>query len=259
MSWLHAHRGASADAPENTLAAFRLGLDQGADGIELDVHLSADGVPVVIHDGFLDRTTDRRGEVAAMTASEVALADTRAAWVGGSAERATLAAAWPAADTHVPLLRDVLAWLPRDRALVLDVKVVAAIEATLDLLGSRRTGGGTTRLISFLPAAIERAHALAPWLATGLLLDEQEDLRAGVDWAREHGHRSMVPWDPDLDAGAQLRRAVALVHGAGLQLGAYTVNEAARARELRGAGIDFLMSDVPGRIVASRRPRATLN
>ncbi len=57
------HRGASADAPENTIAAFELALDQGADGIELDVHLSADEQPVVIHDFTLERTTDGAGPV----------------------------------------------------------------------------------------------------------------------------------------------------------------------------------------------------
>jgi glycerophosphoryl diester phosphodiesterase len=58
-----AHRGASADAPENTLAAFELALEQGADGIELDIHLSADDHPVVIHDFTLERTTDGAGPV----------------------------------------------------------------------------------------------------------------------------------------------------------------------------------------------------
>jgi glycerophosphoryl diester phosphodiesterase len=60
-----AHRGASADAPENTIAAFELALEQGADGIELDLHLSADGHPVVIHDFTLERTTNGAGPVSA--------------------------------------------------------------------------------------------------------------------------------------------------------------------------------------------------
>lgn len=63
--FLYAHRGASAEAPENTLAAFRRALEAGADGIELDVHLSRDGIPVVIHDETLERTTDGEGTVAA--------------------------------------------------------------------------------------------------------------------------------------------------------------------------------------------------
>ena len=58
-----AHRGASGEAPENTLAAFELALRQGAGGIELDVHLSSDGIPVVIHDPRLSRTTSGKGWV----------------------------------------------------------------------------------------------------------------------------------------------------------------------------------------------------
>ena len=70
-----AHRGASADAPENTLTAFALAQEQGADGIELDVMLSADGLPVVIHDDTLDRTTPAQGLVAARAAAELAELD----------------------------------------------------------------------------------------------------------------------------------------------------------------------------------------
>ena len=61
-----AHRGASGDAPENTMAAFELAVEQGADAIELDVRLTADGVPVVLHDPTLDRTTSHRGPLRAL-------------------------------------------------------------------------------------------------------------------------------------------------------------------------------------------------
>ena len=67
-----AHRGGSALGPENTLAAFDHGLACGADGFELDVHLAADGVPVVIHDAVLDRTTDASGPVGERTSAELA-------------------------------------------------------------------------------------------------------------------------------------------------------------------------------------------
>src|SRR5919112_5129667 len=69
-----AHRGGSALAPENTIAAFDNGLALGADGLELDVHLSSDGVVVVHHDRLLDRTTALRGPIAARMASELARA-----------------------------------------------------------------------------------------------------------------------------------------------------------------------------------------
>src|SRR5207253_1967579 len=70
-----AHRGGAALRPENTIAAFDHGLSLGADGLELDVHLSRDGVVVVHHDATLERTTNRRGPVAALTADELARLD----------------------------------------------------------------------------------------------------------------------------------------------------------------------------------------
>src|SRR3972149_8380299 len=76
---LFAHRGASAHAPENTLPAFELALDQGADGVELDAKLSADGQVVVIHDRTVDRTTDGHGRV-----SDLSLAVLRSLDAGGS-------------------------------------------------------------------------------------------------------------------------------------------------------------------------------
>jgi glycerophosphoryl diester phosphodiesterase len=78
-----AHRGASAAAPENTIAAFELAVTQEADGIELDVHLSADGHPVVIHDDSLERTTDGAGPVAARTMRELKRLDA-GGWYGPS-------------------------------------------------------------------------------------------------------------------------------------------------------------------------------
>ena len=70
-----AHRGGAKLAPENTLASFARGMGEGSDGIECDVHLSRDGVPVVIHDATLDRTTDATGPVSARTADELARID----------------------------------------------------------------------------------------------------------------------------------------------------------------------------------------
>jgi glycerophosphoryl diester phosphodiesterase len=73
--FVFAHRGGAKLSPENTMPAFDRGMALGADGIECDVHLSRDGVPVVIHDATLDRTTDRSGPVGALTAEELARVD----------------------------------------------------------------------------------------------------------------------------------------------------------------------------------------
>jgi glycerophosphoryl diester phosphodiesterase len=71
MTIVVAHRGASTRAPENTMESFRLGIEAGADAIELDVHLTADGQLAVIHDETLDRTTDRTGSVLSQTMDEI--------------------------------------------------------------------------------------------------------------------------------------------------------------------------------------------
>lgn len=71
MVAIYAHRGASVECPENTMAAFRRALELGVEGIELDVHVSSDGVPVVIHDDSVDRTTNGSGKVAEMTVEQL--------------------------------------------------------------------------------------------------------------------------------------------------------------------------------------------
>ena len=71
MALIIAHRGASGYAPENTMAAFEKALEMGAEGIELDVHLTADGEIVVIHDHTIDRTSDGKGVVGALTLEEI--------------------------------------------------------------------------------------------------------------------------------------------------------------------------------------------
>jgi glycerophosphoryl diester phosphodiesterase len=72
-----AHRGASSDAPENSITAFALAVEQAADGIELDVQLSADGIPVILHDSTVDRTTNGRGAVSKLTVEQLQSLDAR--------------------------------------------------------------------------------------------------------------------------------------------------------------------------------------
>ncbi|HEX5106946.1 MAG TPA: glycerophosphodiester phosphodiesterase [Vicinamibacterales bacterium] len=104
-----AHRGGCALGPENTLAAFDLGMAAGADGLELDVHLSSDGIVVVHHDVTLDRTTDASGPIAARTAAELALVN---AGNGLTVTGEAVTGAHPGSMTGVPTLRDVLRRYP---------------------------------------------------------------------------------------------------------------------------------------------------
>jgi glycerophosphoryl diester phosphodiesterase len=114
---LIAHRGASGSAPENTLQAFELAVQQGADAFELDVRLTADEVPVVVHDPTLDRTTSRRGSVAGQTLAQLREADAGARF---SPDRGR-SFPFRGAGVVVPTLAEVLEAFP-DVPLLLDMK-----------------------------------------------------------------------------------------------------------------------------------------
>ena len=105
-----AHRGASDDAPENTLEAFQLGLDQGADAIECDVRVSRDGALVAIHDSTVDRVAPLKGAVAEMSLAELNALDV-GSWKSP---------AWRGA--RIPTLADALDIIPADRRIFIEVK-----------------------------------------------------------------------------------------------------------------------------------------
>ena len=115
---VYAHRGGAALRPENTIDAFDHGLSVGADGLELDVHLSRDGVVVVHHDETLERTTDARGPIAAFTADELARVDA-GYWFRG-ARMATFP--FRGRGISVPTLRTVLRRY-RDARLIIELKM----------------------------------------------------------------------------------------------------------------------------------------
>lgn len=104
---VYAHRGGRALGPENTIAAFDIGLAAGADGLELDVRLSADGIPVVVHDPTLDRTTDATGPVSAKSADELARVDAGCRFTDSAG-----AAPFAGQGIGVPALADVLRRYP---------------------------------------------------------------------------------------------------------------------------------------------------
>lgn len=99
MTYIFAHRGSSKDCPENTMAAFKKAFEDGADGIELDVQLSKDGVPVIIHDEKLDRTTNTKGTVKDFTYEELTKIDA-GSWFSKKFS-----------NEHVPSLQMFLEWI----------------------------------------------------------------------------------------------------------------------------------------------------
>ncbi|MGH7665529.1 MAG: glycerophosphodiester phosphodiesterase, partial [Gemmatimonadaceae bacterium] len=116
-----AHRGASLSAPENTMPAFEMAAKAGADALELDVNLSADGVPMVIHDTTLDRTTDLHGPVYSLTAAQLRGADAGARFTadGGASFP------WRARGVRIPILGEVLDAFP-DMPLAIEIKSARA-------------------------------------------------------------------------------------------------------------------------------------
>ena len=130
MTLIVAHRGASGMAPENTMEAFKLGVEAGADAIELDVHLTADGQLAVIHDETLERTTDRTGRVADLTMDEIREADAGATFAGPDGEGHPFAGP----GLTVPTLPEVLEWLPDSTGLVIEIKARAAADAVVDAI-----------------------------------------------------------------------------------------------------------------------------
>jgi glycerophosphoryl diester phosphodiesterase len=162
------HRGAPADAPENTLRSFALAMEQGADGVELDVQRSADGVPVVLHDPTLDRTTGAHGQVAAHPWSAL--------------ERLTLA--------HVPSLEQAAAWAAAAGAwLNVEIKAERVEAATVEVLRATaervevatvqvlRSTGLLPRTVisSFDPRIVRRVGEVEPDVLRFLLTDSWDE------------------------------------------------------------------------------------
>lgn len=156
--YLMAHRGNRVACPENTLAAFQRALAEGADILETDLHLTADGVFVCIHDATVDRTTDGSGPVAEMTLGQ--LKSLSASY--GRPEHA---------QEQVPTLAELAAILPEDVALGLELKtdrflepeVCRALVADLDRSGVR----ARTVVMSFSLARVQAVRAVAPDLPIG--------------------------------------------------------------------------------------------
>ena len=241
-----AHRGGSALAPENTFAAFDNGLALGANGLELDLHLSRDGIVVVHHDGTLERTTNLQGPVAGRTAAELARAD------AGFSFRDGEAFPFRGRGIGVPLLTDVLLEYP-DVRIILELKGdrVALARATVEAV---RAAGAIDRVCvgAFGSRVLRAARTCDPALATSASASE-------VRWAL---YRSWcrLPVSRGRYAGYQVPewagrthvvtpRFIEAAHRAGLGVQVWTVNDPAEARMLLGWGADALITDRPDLIV----------
>jgi glycerophosphoryl diester phosphodiesterase len=245
-----AHRGGALLAPENTMAAIDNGMALGADGLEIDTHLSADGIPVVIHDPTLDRTTDRTGPVSALTAAELARVDAGFQFSidGGHPFRGQ--------GIGVPRLDDVLARHPSAR-IIIEMKggepeLARAVAASVKKAGAI----DRTCVSSFQQSSVDTIRAEHPEIATS----------ASVREARWTLHRSWVRWPwvsaqpyfafqvPEFTRRMRVVSPafVRQVHKQGQVMQVWVVNERADIRRLLDWGVDGIISDRPDIAVATR-------
>jgi glycerophosphoryl diester phosphodiesterase len=249
MTLVVAHRGASQAAPENTMEAFRLAVDLGADAIEVDVHLTADMELAIVHDPTLDRTTDRTTTVAAATMAEIRSADAGWAFPGPNGDFP-----FRGAGLTVPTLPEVVEWLPAGVGLAVELKVADAAEGVVAaLFGSAVRAAGAVIVMSFLEAAIERVRELAPDLSTGLLLVPGDNYERGLRWVVEHGHAAVMPYDPDLGGDPSGNVTLAVAWGA--RVGCYVVNDPERMQQLAAGGLWGFVTDIPDVARAALGPR----
>lgn len=219
------HRGAPREAPENTMRALRLAVAQGADGVELDVQPSADGVGVVIHDPTLERTTDAAGEVAALPWTRIA-----AARSGGE---------------PVPRIEEAVEWAAAAGAF-LNVEVKSRGGEAPSVEAVRAAGMmGRTVFSSFYPEVVAELGRIAPEAERYFLTETWDDrIRAGVRALGVHGvcpHHSIA-------TPALLEELAA----AGLGVVVWTVDDPARVAELVRAGVRAVITNLPAAGVAAR-------
>ena len=234
------HRGASAACPENTLVSFRRALDQGAQMIECDLQLTADGEVVIFHDWTLERTTDGEGEVGARDLAYLRTLDA-GAW---KAERFT--------GEPIPSLAETLETVLPSARLNLELKcrgpageAERLARAAVSAVGSR---DAFDRVIfsSFDAATLRAVREASPSARIGVLwifapFDEAFGLAGELAAAALHPR-----------AEATTPELVDEAHRRGLSVNVWTVNEPEAMLELVGMGVDGLISDHPDRLLEAR-------
>ena len=222
------HAACAGHAPENTLAGLRLALHMGVDAIEIDVHLSADGIPVLIHDDSVDRTTDGRGPVASLTLAELRELD-----AGARSPFETFR------GEKVPTLAEAME-LTRGRALlVIEIKPPDIEEGVLEAV--RRAGALDWAMIwSFHPGVVAEVRRREPRLPAGLLTLSLSD--AIAQQALELGAQAAGVFYQNLS-----EERVRLAHRRALAVHAWTADQPPEVRRLAAAGVDGIVTNFPDR------------
>lgn len=243
---LIAHRGASGHAPENTLIAVRRAIEMRAEMVEVDILLSKDGIPVLLHDPSLDRTTNGKGVVSDLTVDELKLLD---------------AGSWfdiQFAGEQIPTVDELLTLCMGKMALNLEIKTQAVtdileggvVEKVVELV---RKHGMERKVIlsSFDPRAIIQLKAIAPDIAGAILYDSSLYNNAHpVDIVAKLGADAFnCNW-------RQVRASlVDSLHQAGVQVNVYTVNADTLMHKMLDMGVDGIFTDYPDVLLQVLRDR----
>ncbi|HEV2350334.1 MAG TPA: glycerophosphodiester phosphodiesterase family protein [Terriglobia bacterium] len=246
------HRGAAGEAPENTMMSFDLALRRGADGIELDVHLSSDGVPVVIHDPRLERTTSGGGPVSALPVSVLRRLDA-GSWFN---RRYPARARHRYAGLKIPTLNEVLKWVHRHNCLAfIEIKQGGANYPRIEekvLEEIYGTGAATlATVISFSLPTLERVRQLDSRIALGL--DFTRPVLA-IRRACSIGAASLLPhW------ALATRGFIGRAHRGGFRVMAWDVNPPVLMRRKILDGVDGIITSHPARLaeVLRKNPQIT--
>jgi len=240
-----AHRGASMYAPENTIAAFNLAIEMGADAIELDAMLTADGTPIVIHDHSLGRTTNGSGSVSSKTVAEIKLLD------AGSAFDARFA------GEKIPTLKEVFSAVGMKIMINVELKNYASPfdrlpETVVELV---REKGLSDRVLlsSFNPIALTKAQRASAEIRRAALIGGgpkfvRSFIEAFTNYSTLHPEVSLV------DQAIIIKH-----HTAGHKVNVWTVNEESEMMRLLSMGVDGLITDAPdiAKKVIENRTRGT--
>jgi glycerophosphoryl diester phosphodiesterase len=230
---IFAHRGASTDAPENTLASFRLALSQGVDAIELDARLSADGQVVVIHDPTVDRTTNGHGRVAQLSLTELRSLDAGSFF------------SQKYRGEKIPLLEEVFEAVGKKNFINVELKNSATLHDQLieKVCALVKKQGLEKRVIlsSFLASNLKKAKRLLPEVPRGLLVASGWK---GA-WTRSFGfsfgdYAALHPYFTDVT-----KQQIVRVHRLRRRVHVWTVNQAEDIVRLNNWGVDGILTDDP--------------
>lgn len=222
---IYGHRGIPSRAPENTMAGFRLALEIGVEGLEIDVHLTKDGVPVVCHDASVDRTTDGTGLIQDYTFDELRKLDA-GSWMSDKFR-----------GERIPALAEVLELLQgTDILLNIELKYGEGLEEKVNELIRRYDMAQRVIISSFDHYRLVRMSEIGPDLHTGILY--QGALYRPWEYAKMVGAVALHPYfrtlTPEVVVGAKQ---------AGIIINTWTVNEPEDIKYMAELGVDAIITD----------------